>query len=70
MEAYWEWRYSSTYSLTAALDVGEWSASDQYSELRIADTWQFVICLRGYSVHVPAGQPQQKDVVLRHLNLR
>jgi hypothetical protein len=22
-----EWRYSSTYSLTSALDVGEWSAS-------------------------------------------
>jgi hypothetical protein len=27
MEAYWEWRYSSTHSLTSALDGGEWSAS-------------------------------------------
>jgi hypothetical protein len=24
---YWEWRYSSTHSLTSALDGGEWSAS-------------------------------------------
>jgi hypothetical protein len=27
MKAYWEWRYSSTYSLTSALDGGEWSTS-------------------------------------------
>jgi hypothetical protein len=27
MKAYWEWRYSSTHSLTLALDGGEWSAS-------------------------------------------
>jgi hypothetical protein len=27
MKAYWEWRYSSTHSLTSALDGGEWSAS-------------------------------------------
>jgi hypothetical protein len=28
MKAYWrEWSYSSTHSLTSALDVGEWSAS-------------------------------------------
>jgi hypothetical protein len=27
MKAYWEWRYSSTHSLTPALDGGEWSAS-------------------------------------------
>jgi hypothetical protein len=27
MEAYWEWRYSSTHSLTSTLDGGEWSAS-------------------------------------------
>jgi hypothetical protein len=27
MKAYWEWRYSSTLSLTPALDGGEWSAS-------------------------------------------
>jgi hypothetical protein len=27
MEAYWGWRYSSTHSLTSALDGGEWSAS-------------------------------------------
>jgi hypothetical protein len=27
MKAYWEWRYSSTYSFTLALDGGEWSAS-------------------------------------------
>jgi hypothetical protein len=26
MKAYWEWRYSSTHSLTSALDGGEWSA--------------------------------------------
>jgi hypothetical protein len=27
MKAYWKWRYSSTHSLTSALDGGEWSAS-------------------------------------------
>jgi hypothetical protein len=27
MKTYWEWRYSSTHSLTSALDGGEWSAS-------------------------------------------
>jgi hypothetical protein len=27
MEAYCGWRYSSTHSLTSALDGGEWSAS-------------------------------------------
>jgi hypothetical protein len=27
MKVYWEWSYSSTYSLTSALDGGEWSAS-------------------------------------------
>jgi hypothetical protein len=27
MKAYWELRYSSTHSLTSALDGGEWSAS-------------------------------------------
>jgi hypothetical protein len=27
MKAYWEWRYSSTHSLTLALDGDEWSAS-------------------------------------------
>jgi hypothetical protein len=27
MKAYWEWRYSSTHSLTSALDGGDWSAS-------------------------------------------
>jgi hypothetical protein len=27
MKMYWEWRYSSTHSLTSALDGGEWSAS-------------------------------------------
>jgi len=27
MKAYWEWRYSSTYSLTSALVGGEWAAS-------------------------------------------
>jgi hypothetical protein len=27
MRAYWEWRYSSSHSLTSALDGGEWSAS-------------------------------------------
>jgi hypothetical protein len=27
MKAWWEWRYSSTHSLTSALDGGEWSAS-------------------------------------------
>jgi hypothetical protein len=27
MEAYWGWMYSSTHSLTSALDGGEWSAS-------------------------------------------
>jgi hypothetical protein len=27
MKAYWEWRYSSTHSLTSALDGGKWSAS-------------------------------------------
>jgi hypothetical protein len=26
MKAYWEWRYSSTHSLTRALDGSEWSA--------------------------------------------
>jgi hypothetical protein len=26
-KAYWEWRYSSTHSLTSALDGGEWSHS-------------------------------------------
>jgi hypothetical protein len=26
MKTYWEWRYSSTHSLTSALDGGEWSA--------------------------------------------
>jgi hypothetical protein len=27
MKEYWEWRYSSTHSLTSVLDGGEWSAS-------------------------------------------
>jgi len=27
MKAYWEWRYSSSHSLTLALDGDEWSAS-------------------------------------------
>jgi hypothetical protein len=27
MKTYWEWRYSSTHSLTSALDGSEWSAS-------------------------------------------
>jgi hypothetical protein len=27
IKAYWEWRYSSTHSLTSALDGGEWSTS-------------------------------------------
>jgi hypothetical protein len=27
IKAYWEWRYSSTHSLTSALDGAEWSAS-------------------------------------------
>jgi hypothetical protein len=27
MKTYWEWRYSSTYSLASVLDGGEWSAS-------------------------------------------
>jgi hypothetical protein len=27
MKACWEWRYSSTHSLTSALDIGEWSVS-------------------------------------------
>jgi hypothetical protein len=27
MKTYWEWRYSSTHSLTSTLDGGEWSAS-------------------------------------------
>jgi hypothetical protein len=27
MKAYWEWRYSSTHSLTSTVDGGEWSAS-------------------------------------------
>jgi hypothetical protein len=27
MKAYWEWRYSSTHSLTSALDGGQLSAS-------------------------------------------
>jgi len=27
MKAYWDWRYSSTHSLTSAVDGGEWSAS-------------------------------------------
>jgi hypothetical protein len=27
MKAHWEWRYSSSRSLTSALDGGEWSAS-------------------------------------------
>jgi hypothetical protein len=27
MKEYWEWRYSSTHSLTSALDGGEWSVS-------------------------------------------
>jgi hypothetical protein len=27
MKAYWEWRYSSTHSLTSAVDGGELSAS-------------------------------------------
>jgi hypothetical protein len=27
MKVYWKWRYSSTHSLTSALDGGEWSAS-------------------------------------------
>jgi hypothetical protein len=27
MKAYWEWRYSSTRSLTSAPDGSEWSAS-------------------------------------------
>jgi hypothetical protein len=27
MKAYWEWRYSSTHSLTSELDGHEWSAS-------------------------------------------
>jgi hypothetical protein len=27
MKVYWEWRYSSTHSLTSALDGSEWSAS-------------------------------------------
>jgi hypothetical protein len=27
MKVYWEWRYSSTHSLTSAVDGGEWSAS-------------------------------------------
>jgi hypothetical protein len=27
MKAYWEWRYSSTHSLTSTLDGGEWSDS-------------------------------------------
>jgi hypothetical protein len=27
MKAYEEWRYSSTHSLTSALDADEWSAS-------------------------------------------
>jgi hypothetical protein len=27
MKTYWEWRYTSTHSLTSALEGGEWSAS-------------------------------------------
>jgi hypothetical protein len=27
IKAYWEWRYSSTHSLTKVLDGGEWSIS-------------------------------------------
>jgi hypothetical protein len=27
IKAYWEWRHSSTHSLTSALDGSEWSAS-------------------------------------------
>jgi hypothetical protein len=30
MKAYWEWRYSSTHSLTSALDEGEWSDSSSH----------------------------------------
>jgi hypothetical protein len=27
MKTYWEWRYSTTHSLTSALDGGEWLTS-------------------------------------------
>jgi hypothetical protein len=64
MKAYWEWRYSSTHSLTLALDGGEWSASQpgRFTSKERAPATHWIGCWVGprFGLPAPAG-PRTPD---------